>query len=68
MSCILHIETSTTLCSVAVSDDSNVIYHEEEHATEKGSAAEKLGSMVDAALSFTDSHAILLAKMSSSNN
>ena len=58
MSCILHIETSTSMCSVAVSEDSHVIYHEEERATEKGSAAEKLGSMVDEALSFTDSHAI----------
>ncbi len=58
MSCILHIETSTSICSVAVSDDSQVIYHEEERATEKGSAAEKLGTMVDEAMSFTDSHAI----------
>jgi len=58
MSCILHIETSTAVCSVAVSEDSHVIYHEEERTTEKGSAAEKLGTMVDEALSFTDSHAI----------
>ena len=58
MSCILHIETSTSVCSVAVSEDSQVIYHEEERTTEKGSAAEKLGTMVDEALSFTDSHAI----------
>ena len=53
MSCILHIETSTSACSVAVSEDSQVIYHEE-----ASGAAEKLGSMVDEALSFTDSHAI----------
>ena len=58
MSCILHIDTSTTVCSVAVSDDSQVIYHEEERTSEKGSAAEKLGTMVDEAMSFTDSHAI----------
>ena len=58
MSCILHIETSTSLCSVAVSDDSQVIYHEEEHTDAKGSAAERLGSMVDGAMSFADSHAI----------
>ena len=57
MACILHIETSTTLCSVAVSDDSHVIYHDE-NTGEKGSAAEKLGSMTDEAMSFTDSHAI----------
>ena len=58
MACILHIETSTSLCSVAVSDDSHVIYHDEERTSEKGSAAERLGTMVDEAMSFTDSHAI----------
>ena len=58
MSCILHIETSTATCSVAVSEDSHVIYHEEERTDAKGSAAERLGSMVDEALSFTDNHAI----------
>ena len=58
MSCILHIETSTSVCSVAVSEDSNVIFHQEERTEAKGSAAEKLGPMVDEALSFTDSHAI----------
>ena len=55
MSCILHIETSTDLCSVAVSEDSQVIYHEENR---EGHSSEHLGSMVDAAMSFTDSHAI----------
>ena len=30
MSCILHIETSTTTCSVAVSEDSQVIFHQED--------------------------------------
>jgi tRNA threonylcarbamoyladenosine biosynthesis protein TsaB len=48
------------VCSVAVSEDSHVIFHEEERPVEGqlGSSAEKLGTMVDAALSFTDSHAI----------
>ena len=55
MSCILHIETSTDLCSVAVSEDSQVIYHEENR---EGHSSEHLGSMVDEAISFTDSHAI----------
>ena len=55
MSCILHIETSTNLCSVAVSEDSQVIYRSEER---DGHSSERLGSMVDEALSFTDSHAI----------
>ena len=58
MSCILHIETSTDVCSVAVSDDSQVIYHDESHGDHKGASAERLGSMVDEAMSFTDSHAI----------
>ncbi len=56
MACILHIETSTAVCSVAVSEDSHCIYHEEDHSGPNH--AERLGSMVDEALSFTDSHAI----------
>ncbi len=56
MSCILHIETSTSVCSVAVSEDSHCIWHEEDHSGPNH--AERLGSMVDEALSFTDSHAI----------
>ena len=56
MACILHIETSTDVCSVAVSEDSHCIYHEEHHSGPNH--AERLGSMVDEALSFTDSHAI----------
>ena len=56
MSCILHIETSTNVCSVAVSEDSQVIFHQENH--DGPNHAEHLGSMVDEALSFTDSHAI----------
>lgn len=60
MACILHIETSTTVCSVAVSEDSQVIFQQEERPQEGqfGSSAEKLGSMVDEAMSFTDNHAI----------
>ncbi len=56
MACILHIETSTDICSVAVSQDGAVIFQEEDR---KGpSHATALGPMVDAALSFTDNHAI----------
>ena len=58
MSCILHIETSTAVCSVAVSEDSQVIYHEEERTDQKGASAEKLGPMVQEAMSFAESHAI----------
>lgn len=56
MACILHIETSTSVCSVAVSEDSQVIFQQENHAGPNH--AEHLGSMVDEALSFTDNHAI----------
>ena len=52
MSCILHIETSTQVCSVAVSEDSQVIFQQEDHSGPNH--AERLGTMVDEALSFTD--------------
>ena len=57
MACILHIETSTNACSVAVSENGQCIYEETQHG-EHGAGAEQLGRMVDEALSFTDSHAI----------
>ncbi len=57
MACILHIETSTNVCSVAVSEDGQCIFEQEERG-EKGAGAERLGCMVDEALSFTDNHAI----------
>lgn len=56
MSCILHIETSTDVCSVAVSQDGACIFHEEN--LEGPSHSTVLGGMVDRALSFTDNHAI----------
>ena len=57
MACILHIETSTNVCSVAVSEDGQCIF-EQEARGENGAGAERLGTMVDEALSFTDNHAI----------
>ncbi len=58
MSCILHIETSTAACSVAVSQDGQNIFETEEP---KGpSHASLLGVFIDKALSFIDSHAIPL--------
>jgi len=57
MACILHIETSTNACSVAVSENGQCIHEETRHG-ERGAGAEQLGRMVDEALSFTDSHAI----------
>lgn len=56
MPCILHIETSTDVCSVAVSQDGQCIFSKEDH---KGpSHAVTLGVFVQEALSFADSHAI----------
>lgn len=56
MACILHIETSTNVCSVAVSENGQCIFDQVERGSM--SHAEKLGTMVDEALSFTDNHAI----------
>lgn len=58
MSCILHIETSTEVCSVAVSEDGQNVFKKEDL---KGpSHAVSLGVFVDEALSFADSHAMPL--------
>lgn len=57
MACILHIETSTNVCSVAVSEDGQCIFEQKEEG-DKGAGAERLGTMVDEALSFTDNHSI----------
>lgn len=56
MSCILHIETSTNVCSVALSQDGKCIFHEEDF--EGPSHSVSCGVFVDAALSFANSHAI----------
>ena len=54
MSCILNIETSTSVCSVAASQDGQTIFVKEDL---KGpSHAVSLGVFVDEALSFIDSH------------
>lgn len=58
MSCILMIETSTDVCSVAVSDDNHIIYHAEDY--DGPSHARVLAPMVRDALSFADSHALPL--------
>ena len=58
MSCILHIETSTAVCSVAVSQDTDVIFKQENF--EGPSHATLLGVFVDEALSFIDSSGIPL--------
>ena len=55
MSCILHIETSTSACSVAVSEDGQNAFKKED--LNGPSHAVSLGVFVDEALSFADSHA-----------
>lgn len=56
MSCILHIETSTTVCSVALSEDGACL---QEWVDEQGpSHAKVLAPFVQEAVSFADSHAI----------
>ena len=56
MSCILHVETSTKVCSVAVTEDGAVLF---EKADFKGpSHAVQLGTFVDEALSYVDNHGI----------
>lgn len=56
MSCILHIETSTSVCSVALSQDGVVLHNEVDQ--EGPSHAKVLAPFVENALSFADSHAI----------
>lgn len=58
MSCILNIDTSTNVCSVAVSQDGACIFDKEDHSCPNH--AERLGTFVDEALSFIDNHAIPL--------
>ena len=52
MACILHIETSTDVCSVAVSQDGVCVFEREDHSGPNH--AERLGQFADEALSFVD--------------
>ncbi|MCR4994871.1 MAG: tRNA (adenosine(37)-N6)-threonylcarbamoyltransferase complex dimerization subunit type 1 TsaB [Bacteroidales bacterium] len=58
MACILHIETSTKVCSVAVTEDAHVIF--EQTDAEGPNHAVRCGVFVGEALSFAESHAIPL--------
>ena len=58
MSCTLNIETSTDVCSVAISDSGQVIFNKEDHSGPNH--AVKLGVYVDEALDFLDSHGLPL--------
>ena len=56
MSTIIHIETSTDVCSVALSEDGHCIFHQEDH--NGPSHARVLAPLVEQAVSMADSHAI----------
>ena len=56
MSCILHIETSTKACSVALSENGSLIFYKENLEGPNHSVI--CGVFVDEALSFANSHAI----------
>ena len=58
MSCILSIETSTDVCSVAMSENGQCIFKKEDYSGPNHAVS--LGVFVDEALSFTDNHAIPL--------
>lgn len=58
MSCILNIETSTNVCSVSVSENGTCIFNKEDHTGPNHN--ELIGTFVDEALSFSNSHAIPL--------
>lgn len=61
MACILNIETSTNVCSVAVGLDGEIIFNTSNQDGDCGTGsnhASVLGDYVKSALSFADSHAI----------
>src|SRR5574344_2067584 len=58
MSCILHIETSTDVCSIAISNEGLCLFDKADHSGPNH--AVMLGVYVDEALSFIDSHALNL--------
>ena len=58
MACILNIETSTDVCSVAISDNGVVVFDREDHSGPNH--AVNLGVFVDEALSYIDSRNIPL--------
>ena len=55
MACILHIETSTDVCSVALSEDGTILFTKEDF--DGPQHAVTLGVFVDEVLSMADSHA-----------
>ena len=55
MACILHIETATDVCSVALSEDGVVLFSKEDHNGPQHAVT--LGVFIDEMLSMADSHA-----------
>lgn len=62
MSCILHIDTSTSVCSVAVSQDGTCLFNKEDHSDPNHSIT--LGIFIDEALALVDSQGIMLDAVS----
>lgn len=58
MACILNIETSTDVCSVAISDDKQCVWERQDHSGPNH--AVRLGVFVDEALAFIDGHGLIL--------
>lgn len=58
MSCILHIDTSTSACSVAISEDGQNVFEKKDLKGPSHNVS--LGLFVDEALSFADNHAMPL--------
>ena len=59
MSCILNIETSTDVCSAAVSSDGECLLNREDHSSQPNHAV-KLGVFVDECLAYIDSRRMKL--------
>lgn len=62
MACIVHIETATDVCSVALSEDGKVLMHKEDFNGPNHNVV--LAPFVEEAVSFADSHAIPLDAVS----
>lgn len=58
MSCLLCIDTSTDVCSVALCRDGVVLFDREDHSGPNH--AERLGMFVDEAIAYADGHAVRL--------
>lgn len=58
MSCILHIETSTNVCSVAVSDGGVCLFNKEDHSGPNH--AERLGTFIDEAMAYINNRELPL--------